>query len=217
MKLGKLFTSVAVGAAVVFSGFAAHAGSIEHINPEVAVFSGEIVEGDVKMLERYFQKNAKTKTVYLKSPGGLMGEGFDIGRFFAKKLYLHVAVHKNDLCMSACAFAFLGGNQQHLNGKLGFHKARPIDSIRATEISVSKGQIIGAATFSYIMEMGYNASLTYIILTKTDTDKFLRFDKKADLDYFHGKSDTNSVDNLLKPIGVSINWVNRNLVKGSQM
>ena len=213
MKIGKLLTSAAVGAAVVFSGFAANAGNIQHINPEVAVFSGEIVDGDLKMLEKYFHKNPTTETIYLKSPGGLLDEGLDIGRFFAKKLYLHVAVHKSDLCMSACAFAFLGGNNQHINGKLGFHKAYATNKVDELE----GGQVVGAATFSYIMEMGYNSSLAYIILTKTDRDMFLRIEKKADLDYFFVKKDTASIKNMLEPVGVNNNWLSENLVKGSSM
>lgn len=71
-------------------------------------------------------------TIELSSLGGSLTEAFELGTLF-RKFKLVAVVRKKDICLSACALAFLGGNAYRLpaiypadcnleiGGKVGFH------------------------------------------------------------------------------------------------
>jgi hypothetical protein len=68
--------------------------------------------------------------VILNSPGGTIGEGFKLGRFFHQARIPTFALGYGGICMSACAIAFLGGRDRAgrpsrtkmYGSKLGFHQ-----------------------------------------------------------------------------------------------
>jgi hypothetical protein len=71
-------------------------------------------------------------TASLSSPGGDLYEGLNVGYLF-KEFDVATLVHNGDLCLSACALAFLGGTASHspptlvpnrsiqIGGQVGFH------------------------------------------------------------------------------------------------
>ncbi len=66
-----------------------------------------------------FVKNGRTLTnrtlVFLESNGGLLSDGFRMGRMFRRHGVV-VSVKSGRTCASSCAVAFLGANERHLSG-----------------------------------------------------------------------------------------------------
>lgn len=95
---------------------------------EVRVYlSGEITSKDLDsalVMERLI-KNGQQKLVdnmlWLGSGGGDIDIGMDIGRLL-RKLGIVTFVDKSDSCMSACVFAFMGGERRSVAGQLGIHR-----------------------------------------------------------------------------------------------
>jgi hypothetical protein len=95
---------------------------------EVRVFlSGEITHQDldsaavmVRLLKRCKQKIAGN-TVWLASNGGDIDAGMDLGRLF-RSLGVFTLIGKDDQCLSACVFAFMGGERRSVSGRLGIHR-----------------------------------------------------------------------------------------------
>lgn len=95
---------------------------------EVRVFlSGEITPADVasatvmvRLLESGKQKIAGN-TVWLASNGGDIDAGMELGRMLRDR-GLYTLVGKNDQCMSACVFVFMGGERRSVAGRLGIHR-----------------------------------------------------------------------------------------------
>jgi hypothetical protein len=94
----------------------------------VRVFlSGEITRQDVdsaavmaRLVESGKQKIAGN-TVWFASNGGDIDAGMDLGRML-RKLGVFTLIGKNDRCMSACVFAFMGGERRSVTGQLGIHR-----------------------------------------------------------------------------------------------
>ncbi len=99
------------------------------VEPElVRVFlSGEITRRDLESAEAMARliKNGKQKiannTIWLDSNGGDIDAGMDLGRLF-RKLGINTIIGKNERCMSACVFAFMGGDRRSAAGQLGIHR-----------------------------------------------------------------------------------------------
>jgi hypothetical protein len=95
---------------------------------EVRVFlSGEITRADFDSAEVMagLLKSGKQKlagnTVWLASDGGDIDAAMGIGRLL-RELGAFTLVGKNDQCMSACVFAFMGGERRSVAGRLGIHR-----------------------------------------------------------------------------------------------
>jgi ATP-dependent protease ClpP protease subunit len=95
---------------------------------EVRVFlSGEITRADVDsaalmvgLLKSGRQKIAGN-TVWLASNGGDIDAGMELGRLLRDR-GVYTLVGKNDQCMSACVFVFMGGERRSVAGRLGIHR-----------------------------------------------------------------------------------------------
>jgi hypothetical protein len=95
---------------------------------EVRVFlSGAVTPADVDsaaIMERLL-KDGKQKiagnSVWLASDGGDIDAGMALGRLL-RKLGLFTIIGKNDQCLSACVFAFMGGERRSVAGRLGIHR-----------------------------------------------------------------------------------------------
>jgi len=95
---------------------------------EVRVFlSGQITREDVdsagvmaSLLKSGKQKLAGN-TVWLASGGGDIDAAMDLGRLL-RKLGVFTLIGKNDQCLSACVFAFMGGERRSVAGRLGIHR-----------------------------------------------------------------------------------------------
>jgi hypothetical protein len=95
---------------------------------EVRVFlTGEITRADMdsaEVLMRLVQSGRQKiagNTVWLASSGGDIDTAMDLGRLLRKRgIFTYVA--KNDLCFSACVFAFMGGERRGVAGRIGIHR-----------------------------------------------------------------------------------------------
>jgi hypothetical protein len=95
---------------------------------KVRVFlSGEITHADVEsaaVMERLL-KSGKQKiegnSVRLASNGGDIDAGMALGRLL-RRLGIFTLVGKDDQCLSACVFAFMGGERRRVEGRLGIHR-----------------------------------------------------------------------------------------------
>lgn len=95
---------------------------------EVRVFlSGEITQADVEsaLVMASLLKSGKQKiagnTVWLASNGGDIDAGMELGRLL-RQLHVVTLIDKNDRCLSACVFAFMGGERRSVAGQLGIHR-----------------------------------------------------------------------------------------------
>jgi hypothetical protein len=60
-------------------------------------------------------------SVWFASTGGDMDAAMDLGRLL-RELGVYTAVGRNDECLSACVFAFMGGERRTVAGRLGIHR-----------------------------------------------------------------------------------------------
>lgn len=93
-------------------------------------------------------------TVSLDSPGGSLLGGLRLG-YALRQLGVHTNVALGQSCFSACALAFLGGQQRTVEGRYGVHAASFGSSARQggqTHL-LDTVQHLGAITTAYVNEM----------------------------------------------------------------
>jgi hypothetical protein len=108
------------------------------LTQHVIRLSGPLLEGDSDRLRDLLQPLRRSDpdeplaTVELNSPGGDLLEGMKIG-YLLREFDVASVIRKGDLCLSACALAFLGGTTHHAppsatpsctieyGGQLAFH------------------------------------------------------------------------------------------------
>lgn len=85
---------------------------------EVMFLAGEFEEGLMDVVREKFSQ--RTRSIVMESPGGLVEEGIQLGNFIREN---KLDVYSGFECSSACAIAFLSGNERVLgsNGSLVFH------------------------------------------------------------------------------------------------
>lgn len=95
---------------------------------EVRVFlTGDITRADMDGAEvlarlvRSGKQKISGNTVWLASNGGDIDTGMDLGRLL-RKLGIFTFIARNDQCLSACVFAFMGGERRGVAGRLGIHR-----------------------------------------------------------------------------------------------
>ena len=136
---------------------------------EVRVFlSGEITRADMdsaEVLSRLLQSGKQRisgNTVWLASNGGDIDTGMDLGRLL-RKLGIFTFIGKNDQCLSACVFAFMGGERRGVAGRLGIH--RPYFSHTQDSPDRSgKFRHLQRVVKGYVEEMDFPASLYEAIM-----------------------------------------------------
>lgn len=91
------------------------------------VVTGQITRDDVAsagmmagLIESGKQKLAGN-SVWFASDGGDIDAAMDLGRLL-RKLGVHTLIGRNDRCLSACVFAFMGGERRIVAGRLGIHR-----------------------------------------------------------------------------------------------
>ena len=81
-------------------------------------------------------------TIYMNSGGGLLEDGFEMGRLFRSVSNSRTVITGGQKCSSSCAIAFLGGNTRVMsyNSEILFHA--PYMNLRGRSIDCSdKGQV----------------------------------------------------------------------------
>ena len=93
-------------------------------------------------------------TVNLDSPGGSLLGGLRLG-YALRKLTVHTNVGQGQACFSACALAFLGGQQRTVEGHYGVHAASLQAKITASPaaLQLDTVQHLSAITTAYAQEM----------------------------------------------------------------
>lgn len=155
-------------------------------------FSGEINGGDFRKLQSLIDATG-IKVVHFNSPGGNAIEGFNIGTIL-KRNNMKGVITKGSICMSACAWAFLGTEDKIIDGVLGFHTAyvaspsggpAKAGEFKETPTATLKGgQFIGATNAAYFFDLGYRFQLQSLIQYTTDPQTYLIFQDETDLDRF---------------------------------
>ena len=95
---------------------------------KVRVFlSGDITRADVESaaVMESLLKSGKQKIegngIWLASNGGDIDAGMALGRLL-RRLGISTLVGRDDQCLSACVFAFMGGERRRVEGRLGIHR-----------------------------------------------------------------------------------------------
>lgn len=88
--------------------------------------SGEITEGTAARLRTYLAQFAEQNVavIALNSEGGLIGPALELGREI-RRSRLTTNVDQEDVCLSACAYAFLGGEQRAFSRVYGEDWSEP--------------------------------------------------------------------------------------------
>ena len=86
--------------------------------------NGEIIQGDSDQFNQVIAPLTGPTVVSLQSPGGIVGEGLNIGIAIRRNDY-RTAVAQNDVCASVCGLIWLAGQPRYLteSSKIGFHAA----------------------------------------------------------------------------------------------
>lgn len=95
---------------------------------EVRVFlTGEITRADVAsaaVMERLLMSGKQKiagNVLWLASGGGDIDAGMELGRLL-RRLGIFTVVASDEQCLSACVFAFMGGERRSVAGRLGIHR-----------------------------------------------------------------------------------------------
>ncbi len=158
----RLLSAVLLGFTV--TGTAAAADFLEKTSADGSSYlllQGRIDEGDAKRLEQLlFSGKVGSRTVAFNSPGGSLWEGVLMGRILRYRGF-NTYVRPGEECVSACLFAFMGGEQRFVypKGELGGHQF-----YGGNESSTSQGftQYSTAELFKYAREMGVSTEVIEI-------------------------------------------------------
>ena len=91
------------------------------------ILSGEITRADLDSaaVMEGLLKSGKQKlsgnTLWLASNGGDIDTAMDLARLL-RKWGIFTLIGKNEQCLSACVFAFMGGERRSVAGRLGIHR-----------------------------------------------------------------------------------------------
>jgi hypothetical protein len=102
-------------------------GAADQAEPVRVFLSGEITRRDLQSAEvmarliNSGKQKIANNAIWLDSNGGDIDAGMDLGRQF-RKMGINTIVAKNDHCLSACVFAFMGGDRRSAAGQLGIHR-----------------------------------------------------------------------------------------------
>jgi hypothetical protein len=165
----------------------ATAGSVTEVNAgrsDLAIFliEGKFLGGETLMLESFVGRLPPDRAVavILNSPGGDLGEGLKLGRFFHRARISTFVLGYGGGCASACAIAFLGGRDRDgrpsrfkmTGGALGFHQFRR-ERPGGADKKYTKAEIeqevaitrrIAFAIIEYLSDIGEDMSFLHLML-----------------------------------------------------
>lgn len=115
--------------------------------PNVITFEGEVVTGD-ELTFAHLLLEAGDGIVIFDSPGGDLWTGLEIGRAI-RLMGFDTLVPSGSSCESACAIAWLGGENRYMaaDGAVGFHAAYVEVEAGALETGAGNA-VIGAYLYS---------------------------------------------------------------------
>ena len=149
----------------------------------IAYIVGGLDTGLAARLQAVLKDHPEVSEIAFNSPGGLFSEGLAVGTIISNHK-LTTDVPQNAMCVSACAFAFLGGAKYRVKGVLAFHHPyefpqqllkQPIDQI------IESASISGAEGVLWCVANGFVYRFAKIIATKTTPDEFFVFTNERQL------------------------------------
>lgn len=170
---------------------AAAVSEVSSGNPNLGVFliQGQIVGGETLALEALVGALPPNRpiAIILSSPGGSLGEGLKLGRFFYRARITTFVLGYGNICMSACAMAFLGGRDidgrparfKTWGGNLGFHQFKSdrsaADSAKKytkadMEREMNNTRTIALQIIEYLTDIGEDMSFLHLMLKAPAAD-----------------------------------------------
>jgi len=117
------------------------------------VVSAGVMAGLLKSGKQKVADNA----VWFASDGGDIDAAMDLGRLL-RRIGVFALVGKDDQCLSACVFAFMGGERRVVAGRLGIH--RPfLPVVMDTPDRQGRFRYLQKVLKNYIEELDFPASL----------------------------------------------------------
>lgn len=144
--------------------------------------SGTTTNYQAASVYRYMRDN-DVLSVTLSGDGGEYYAGLRLGGLI-KAEGSTVIIPAEKTCVSACAFAALGGDKIIVDGELWFHA--PSLTLVPTNVSILEiTQMFGRAYVdmsSYLAKMGVPMSFGYDIMVQTTIDKFIVIEDGSQID-----------------------------------
>ena len=199
-----VYMFAAFGFVAVVNHNSAHAAyeivklDLEHketkVKSSVIHVRGDFDDGITRDLMNALDANPDIDRVAFDSPGGNANEAFAMANLLSEK-EIRVWVPKARICLSACAVAFTGGYDYHIEGTLGFHNAYFFEDPdvdynykQAVKDHIS-GQQLGTVVTSFFASNGFAFNLQFDITGNTDPETFLAFTSNEDFLKYYVRND----------------------------
>jgi hypothetical protein len=178
-------------------------------------YVGPVETGDADRLDALMTETGINRVV-LVSPGGIADEGYNLS-YVLSKHEATALVPKGNICLSACATAFMGAKHYIIQGVLGFHVAWSQVDL-ATNDATRMGQYFGTQDTIHIISNGFSAQLAMIIAGFTTSEVFLVLNQE-DFERFYVRNDVgvDSLENYLTDTGVTLEWVTDHLYDNERL
>lgn len=148
-------------------------------------FKGTFVKGLTENFIRALILHPDVKAVTMSSPGGSLDEGYKLGSAMSD-YNLIVMVPKGQVCVSACALAFVGGWKYLVGGLLAFHSPYlpKYEPQTVLEDIYYSGQYTGVQQMYYFAANGFRAQLYMTIAQYTDRENYMVITNTNDLHHY---------------------------------
>ena len=182
MTLNKLLAGLAVATlatVMLFKPTDATAGSGDsgvYVVDNVLYVQGDTTRYQAAQVALALQ-GGDVRRVVLSGKGGDLNAGFTIGTLI-RRYGLTTQITSNTTCVSACAFAALGGTNVLVGGKLLFHRGfiPQVPIMVKLDDLARVNQSIAIITTHYLLTMGYSTQMSFDIANKTNPCRFMMVD-----------------------------------------
>lgn len=210
-----VFLAVIMGACIAVVAEAAEIEVRTTSTGQFITYVGEVETGDADRLDALMTETGITDVV-LVSPGGMADEGYNLA-YVLSKHEATAMIPKGNVCLSACATAFMGAKDYIIQGVLGFHVAwSPMEM--ETNDATRMGQYLGTQDTLHILSNGFSGQLAILIAGFTTSEVFLVLTQE-DFEMFYVRNDdgVDELKNYFTDTGVDLDWVNAHLYDGARM
>lgn len=151
---------------------------------KVLQVSGGISEGDTVRFRNFVSSlNTKPYLVALNSPGGLVFEALELGRFIREEKF-DTAVLSGAACVSSCPYVLSGGVERLVSkgGAVGLHQ-HYYETPRLLPVYFAVGDIQEGQgkTMEYLIEMGIDPSVMVFALKTPPQQIYLLVEEELEL------------------------------------
>ena len=168
-------------ALLIWSVSESRAAVFTKVSNYIVEYKGTVHQDDYKNLGTYMEQNLNTTIIRMNSEGGHSIGGYAMG-YHIKNYGLRTVVPVGGKCLSACATAFIAGEDPLVAGLLGFHVSW-VKKKMDTNDALAQGQWLGSVESGYLYDMGFRNQFATLISQLTKPDTFLMM-SSDDLDLF---------------------------------